>query len=115
MEIAPICKLIAQAAYKHEQNAVSISFMATTAVFSKKLDKLDCSFMYTRIIKEILLTIKFEKQHIKEFVDYYSDVSTENGGMVTMINEFERTYYGRIPIWWYMCECFSYLMLNLAL
>ena len=46
--------------------------MATNAgdASSKTLDRLDPSFMYTQILKEILLTIKFEEKHIQEFIDY---------------------------------------------
>ena len=37
---------------------------------NEKLDQFDCSYMYTQILKEILLTITFEQQHIKQFIDY---------------------------------------------
>jgi hypothetical protein len=60
-EISPICQALKQAAQKCEQNAVSISCITTDDdVSQKKLDQLDSSFMYTQILKEILLTIKFE-------------------------------------------------------
>ena len=67
-EITPICEALKKAAQQCEHNAISISFMATSGDVSKKnLDQLDCSFMYTQILKDILLTIKFEQKHIEEF------------------------------------------------
>ena len=46
-----------------EKNAISISFVAanTGDASSTTLDRLDPSFMYTQIVKEILLAIKFEQ------------------------------------------------------
>jgi hypothetical protein len=70
-ETSPICKALKQASQQCEQNAISISFVATNGdTSSKNLDRLDPAFMYTQIIKEILLAIKFEKQHINEFINY---------------------------------------------
>src|ERR1700721_265239 len=55
-EIAPICEALKHAAQQCEQNAISISFMDTSVDISKKnVDQLDPSFMYTQILKEILL------------------------------------------------------------
>jgi hypothetical protein len=54
-EISPICEALKQIAEQCEQNATSMSFIATSGDNSKKsLDQLDPSFMYTRILKEIL-------------------------------------------------------------
>ena len=70
-EITPICEALKQASRQCEQNAISISFVATGGDATKKnLDRLDPMFMYTQIMKEILLTITFEPKHFKEFIDY---------------------------------------------
>ena len=59
-EIAPICKALKGAAQQCEHNAIGMSFMPTSSgASSTASDQLDCSFMYTQIMKEILLTIKF--------------------------------------------------------
>jgi hypothetical protein len=58
-EITPICEALKQAALQCEHDAIAVSFMATSDdISSKKLDRLDCSVMYTQILKEILLSIK---------------------------------------------------------
>jgi hypothetical protein len=63
-KIAPICEALKEAAHQCEQNAIPVSFMSTSAASpNKNLDQLDCSFMYTQILKEIILSIDFEPQH----------------------------------------------------
>jgi hypothetical protein len=70
-DISSICEALKQAAEECEQNSIPISLVTTDDdVSKKKLDQLDSSFMYTQILKEILLTIKFEKKHRIEFLDY---------------------------------------------
>jgi hypothetical protein len=60
-EISPICEALKQAAHQCEQNAIATSYMPIAIVSSNKnLDQLDFSFVYTQILKEILLSIKFE-------------------------------------------------------
>ena len=73
-DIGPICDALKQAAQQCEQNSIAISFMATSGdISTKNLDQLDCSFMYTTIMKEILLSIKFEPHHIQDFIAYCCD------------------------------------------
>jgi hypothetical protein len=69
-DIVPICEALKQAAQDCDHNSVSISFVKTTGAASSKesLDTLDSSFMYTQILKEILLTIDFEQSHINDFL-----------------------------------------------
>ena len=60
-EIGSICDALKEAAQQCEQNSIAISFMATNDdISNKNLNQLDCSFMYTQIMKDILLTIEFE-------------------------------------------------------
>ena len=70
-KMAPICEALQAVATQCEHDAITISFMATSSnTVKKNLDQLDCSFMYTQILKEILLTITFEKKHIQEYIEY---------------------------------------------
>ena len=115
-EIAPICEALKQASQQCEQNAISISFVPTSGDgANKNLDRLDPMFMYTQIMKEILLIIKFEPQHFKEFIDYCRDIFEGNKEELVNVNKFERKYRDETPIWWYTYECFLYPMLNRAL
>ncbi|CAF0765405.1 unnamed protein product [Adineta steineri] len=110
-DITSICEALKQAAHQCEQNATSISFVAS----NKKLDQLDPSFMYTQILQEILLTINFEDKHFKEFITYCRDAFVENEYELDNITKLERDYHDQKPIWWYTYQCFLYTMLNQAL
>jgi hypothetical protein len=106
-EITPVCEALKQASQQWEQSAISISFVATSGDgANKNLDRLDPMFMYTQIIKEILLTIKFEEQHFKEFINYCRDVFAENDKELKNVDQFKRKYRDKTPIWWYTLNVF---------
>jgi len=71
--------------------------------------------MYTQILKEILLTIKFEPKHLTEYIDYCRDAFAQNEVEFEKIKEFIRRYHDETPIWWYTYEAFLYPMLNRSL
>ncbi|CAF0895902.1 unnamed protein product [Adineta steineri] len=110
-DIASICEALKQTAHQCEQNDISISFVA----LNKKLDQLDPSFMYTQILREILLTIDFEDKHIKEFIIHCREAFVENEHDLNNIEKFERDYHDQRPIWWYTYLYFLYSMLNQSL
>jgi tetratricopeptide (TPR) repeat protein len=115
-DIAPICEALKEAAQECEQNSIPISLVtADDDVSQKKLDQLDSSFMYTQILKEILLTIEFEKKHRIEFLDYCREQFVGNSRELNNIKELEIKYENETPIWWYTCESFLYPMLNRVL
>ena len=114
-EITPICEALKQAAQACEQNAISISIMATGDGSKKNLDQLDPSFMYLQIMKEILLAIDFEPKHFKQYIEYCRNAFVENDGELQNIKKVEREYRNKTPIWWYTLECFLYPMLNRGL
>ncbi|CAF1379001.1 unnamed protein product [Adineta steineri] len=110
-DITSIYGALKQAAHQCEQNTISISFMAS----DKKVDQLDPSFMYTQILKEILLTINFKEDHFKEFITYCREAFAENEYDLQNIEKLEGHYHKQTPIWWYNYRCFLYPMLNQAL
>ncbi|CAF0876685.1 unnamed protein product [Adineta steineri] len=110
-DITPICEALKEAAHQCEQNAIPMSFVGS----NKKLDQLDPSFMYTQIIKEILLTIKFEQKHIQEYFDYCRNAFEGNKKELKNIQQLEDDYHKKTPIYWYNCDMFLYPMLNRAL
>jgi len=113
-DIKPICEALKQAAQDCDQNAVSISFAPTGDSTANK-NTLECSFMYTQILKDILLTIHFDHDHINEFLNYCRIEFAENSFELRNVNKIANEYRDHQPIWWYTCETFLYSMLNRAL
>jgi len=115
-DITSICKALTQAARFCDQNTVSLSFLKSTDETSKQnLDQLDQSFMYTQLLKEILLTIEFEQDHTNEFPMYCREQLAGNIAEFNNIDKFEKEYHHHPTIWWYTYNCFLYSMLNRAL
>jgi tetratricopeptide (TPR) repeat protein len=112
-EISSICEALKQ---EGQQNSAAISLVATNEnVAHQNLDQLDPSFMYTLILKEILLTIEFKQEHIQEFADYCREQFADNDHELNNIKNFEREYRKNTPVWWYTSDCFLYRMVNSAL
>ncbi|CAF1082145.1 unnamed protein product [Adineta steineri] len=110
-DITSICEALKRVVYQCEQDDIPISFVAS----NKKLDQLDPSFMYTQILKEILVTINFEDKHFKEFITHCRDIYADNEHDLHNIEKLEREYHDRRPIWWYTYQYFLCSMLNQAL
>ncbi|CAF1219629.1 unnamed protein product [Adineta steineri] len=110
-DITPICEALKAAAHQCEQNAIPMSFVGT----NEKLDQLDPSFMYTQIIKEIILTIKFGQNHIQDYFDHCRDAFADNEDEMANIKRLEDEYQNKTPIYWYSCQMFLFPMLNRAL
>jgi tetratricopeptide (TPR) repeat protein len=115
-DITPICEAFKKAAQDCDHNAVSISFIKTTdGALNQNLDILDQSFMYTQILKEILLTIDFDQSHINEFLMHCRKQFGGNTILLENIDNIEKQYRDYQPIWWYTRCYFLYSMLNTAL
>ena len=115
-KIEPLCEALIQASQQCEQNAISISIIGDGAdEMEKSGDRLDSSFMYTQIMKEILLTITFEEKHFDEFIRHCREAFADNEEQLKYVDELAHKYRQHTPIWWYTCECFLYPMLNRAL
>jgi hypothetical protein len=107
-DITPICEALKQATQECDRNSVSISFVKTT-------DGLDSSFMYTQILKEILLTIDFQPVHFKEFLTYCREQFAGNTTELKNVDKLDKEYRRHLLIWWYTYNCFLYSMLNRVL
>ena len=116
-KIEPLCEALEQAAQQCEQNTVFISTMAAAGddLAEGKKDRLGPSYMYTQIMKEILLTLNFEQQHIEQFIQYCRQVLTGNEKQLKYVDQLAEQYHLQTPIWWYTCDCFLYAMVNRAL
>ncbi|CAF1173538.1 unnamed protein product [Adineta ricciae] len=111
IDIIHICEQLKKLIRRYELNAIPMSFVQS----GKRLDRLEPSFMYTKIIKEILLTIQFKDKHIKQFVKYCCDNFVDTEVDRKKVKELEGEYHQHTPIWWYTAQRFLYGMLNRAL
>lgn len=108
-DINHICEALQHASYECDQNVTSINCIPTNN------DVINQSFMYTQVLKEILLTINFEEKHIEEFISYCRDIFVNNINELKNIDKFEEDYHQYTPIWWYTYQCFLYSMINRVL
>ena len=115
-DISSICEALKQVIQDDDQNSVSISFIKKSDEASNQsLDTLHASFMYTQILKDILLTIDFEQVHFDEFITYCRERFVGNATELQNIDKIEMEYLRHSPIWWYTYQCFLYSMVNRAL
>jgi hypothetical protein len=99
-DVTPICEALRQATQDCDYNTVSISFTKKTdGAAHHNLDTLDSSFMYTQILKEILLTIDFDQAHFKEFLTYCREQFARNYAELKNVDKIEKEYCHHEPIW----------------
>ena len=117
-EIPPLCDALREAFEQNKQNKIPVSIMTATSgsgISFASVNQLDPSFMYTQILKEILLSIEFDQSHFQEFIDYCRELFVDNGNELQTIKEFEKRYREYTPVWWYTRECFLYRTVNRSL
>ncbi|CAF1044358.1 unnamed protein product [Adineta ricciae] len=110
-EVTILCKALKQLSHQCQQNDIPISFVMP----GEKLNKLDPSFMYTQIMKDILLTIEYKEEHIKEYCNYCCDIYADKPQTLISIRQFEYEYNKKSPVWCYSYYDFLYPMLNRSL
>ncbi|CAF1155736.1 unnamed protein product [Adineta steineri] len=110
-DIKQICEALKSTAQQCDQNNMPMSFVGS----NKNLDQLDPPFMYTQILKEIILTISFDQKHIQDYLDYCRNIFTDNEKEMININSLKDEYHKNTPVYWYTCDMFLYRMLNSAL
>jgi hypothetical protein len=115
-EVFPICEALKHTVQQCEQNSISINFVMTNGdVFNKNFNEINPSFIFTQILKEIISTIKFDNNDIKQFIDYCRNILADNENELKNVDILERKYHDTTPILWYTYECFLYPMLNRGL
>ncbi|CAF1371542.1 unnamed protein product [Adineta ricciae] len=114
-QIGPICDSLKQTLQHYEQNFISLSFVAPTDIVEQNLDQLDQSFMYTQILKEILLDIEYNDQSMKDFLAFCRNQYRNDPNELVFLKEFENTYRKHSPIYWYTHPGCVYSVLNRAL
>ena len=112
-DISLICNHIKQNARQCEHNLTPMSIVSAFHILD--LNELDPSFMYSQLLKEILLEIQYDKEAKQKFVNFLKMQYAENKVTLNSIDKFEYDYDNQSPIWWYTKELFIYSLLNRAL
>ncbi|CAF0942755.1 unnamed protein product [Adineta ricciae] len=110
-DITKVCAALQQTIDQDEQNSLPMSFISV----NQKLDQLDQTYIYTKILKELLAASQFEDKHMAQFSTYCRQLFVHNNVQLQNITEFEQSYYDKTPIWWYTHSSFLYSMVNHAL
>jgi hypothetical protein len=81
------------------------------------LNRLDSSFMYSQLIKEMLVDAKLEydEDYMDIFVDACRTENQDNDAQLANITRFRDTYKEHSAVWWYTKESFLYSTVNKAL
>ncbi|CAF1567603.1 unnamed protein product, partial [Adineta steineri] len=114
--IKEICQALQLSVKQCDQDSIAISFLPIDEIASiDNLNQLEPTFMYTQLLKEILLDIQNSPKAMQNLVACCREVFTGNPIELQVINEFEQNYLPARAIWWYIRGCFTYKMLNQAL
>ncbi|CAF2861404.1 unnamed protein product [Rotaria sp. Silwood2] len=81
----------------------------------ENLNELNAMFMYSYLLKDILIKMDFGKQAKDQFVNFCRMKYADNRFALYFIDEFEQDYQKHTPVWWYTRESLIYPMLNQAL
>lgn len=99
-DVKLICEALKQSAQDCDKNLISISLLKTTdGNLNQNIDQLDPSFMYTQILKEILLTIDFDQGHFNDFLAYCREQFISNSKELENVDKIEKEYRRHEPIW----------------
>lgn len=116
-DIQHICNQIKEDMKHYHHELISIQTVGSQT--SKASNHLDASFMYSQLLKDIILSIDYDEtkreQAKQDFVDFCRIFYAHNTAELGIIEEFEQNYSRPSPLWWYTRECFIYSMLNRAL
>ncbi|CAF1284751.1 unnamed protein product [Adineta steineri] len=94
-------------------NLTPISIISSSTSINP--NELDQSFMYSQLLKEIILDMPYTNDAKAELISFARSHYAENNAQLKIIDEFEQKYETSTAIWWYTRDCFLHWMLNKAL
>lgn len=109
-----ICEQLRHDIKRLDENHASINILVSSFLqFS--VNEIEPSFMFSVILKEILLENNYNTTIRKDFTDFCRQQYTENKTTLRIIDLFETNSENKLAIWWYTVPYFIYPMLNYAL
>ncbi len=111
-EMSSLCNSLMRHTRQSDEDFIPMSIIPSSINY--KLDELDPSFMYSRLLQETILErMEFNNEQAKcDLVDFYRSQDDIDRGL---IDEFDRECDHHSPIWWYTKASFIYSSLNRAL
>ena len=100
---------------QYDEDSIPFSCITAENVASPNLDQLPPSYMYTQLMKEIILDLEYNEQSIKDFATYFNQHFVYYDIDLKSITAFAENYYLHSSIWWYSSPSFIYSTLNKAL
>ena len=93
----------------------SITIIRRMDLPSLVANELDQSYMYTQLLKEVLLEMKYDSTAKSKLVEYCRTKYVDSTMQLGLIDEFDRDYHEQLAIHWYTRESFLYVQLNRGL
>ena len=107
-DILSVFKSIEKDIERYQDDDVPITFMST------EKDRLNPSFMYTRLFLQTLLRMKDDKRQLEEFASFFGTKHADNKVTLEVIKRFPDTYRSEDAIKLYSKHSFMYEEVNTA-
>jgi tetratricopeptide (TPR) repeat protein len=104
---------IKQGKQQMKKDVTPISILLPTS--DNDMNRLNQSFMYSQLLKEILLSMNHDDKAKQTFIELCRVLNNDNEQQRLHMDKFEREYDLHSPIWWYTKESFIFSTLNRAL
>ncbi|CAF1580533.1 unnamed protein product, partial [Adineta ricciae] len=95
--------------------STSISVIRRMDLPTSATNELDPAFMYSQLLKDILIEMKYEPDAKNKLVEYCQSKYADSTYQLTLIDEFAIEYKSDLAVYWYTKESFLYGSLNRAL
>ncbi|CAF2094594.1 unnamed protein product, partial [Rotaria magnacalcarata] len=110
-----ICSLLKDNVKQCDHNTIPISIVSVDDLSKPNLNELEPLFMFSQILKEILLEMAYDERAEKKLVQFWREQYYDNASILKIVDEFEQDCHRHTPIWWYTRDFFIYSMINRAL
>lgn len=101
IRIEDICYVLKQDIKQCEHDLASISIVPPSHFSQRNLNELEPSFMYSKLLKEILFYIEHDQYTKRELTQLLREQYHNNNSQLKIINEFEEDYNENSAVRWY--------------
>jgi len=115
-EIEHVCEALQLLENQYKIDSTAVTFISASEIESNiNSDRLDPTFMYTQLLKKVILEMKHDEQSRTDFLQHCQGKYAAKNANLTVINEFAQAYRPEEAIFWYTREPFIYEELNQSL